>query len=129
MVRITVAGRGRSAGFTLMELLLVMLLVALLAGIAVPVVTTAIVRAKEAAVRENLRIMRTAIDDYYTDKGAYPPELEQLVVERYIRGIPSDPLADGHEQWLVVYGEDGGVTDVRSRSEKTASDGSVYANW
>lgn len=129
MVRITATGRRRAAGFTLMELLLVMLLVALLAGIAVPVVTTAIVRAKEAALKENLRVMRTAIDDYYTDKGAYPPDLEQLVVERYLRSIPSDPLADGGERWLIVYEEDGGVTDVRSRSESAASDGSVYTSW
>ncbi len=129
MVWHTVTGRGRSAGFTLMELLLVMLLVALLAGIAVPVVNTAIVRAKEAALRENLRVMRTAIDDYYTDKGAYPPDLEQLVAERYIRGVPSDPLADDGELWLVVHEEDGGIVDVRSRSEKAATDGSVYTSW
>lgn len=128
----TGTGKGARAGFTIMELMVVMVLVALLVGIAAPVVTTAIVRAKEAALKHDLRVMRTAIDDHYADKGVYPPELEALVAERYIRNIPTDPFTDSAATWVAVYDEneeDGGVVDVRSDSEKAATDGSLYSSW
>ena len=128
----TGTGKDACAGFTIMELMVVMVLVALLVGIAAPVVTTAIVRAKETALKHDLRVMRTAIDGYYADRGAYPPELEALVTERYIRNIPADPFTDSAATWIVVYDEneeDGGVVDVRSDSERTATDGSLYSSW
>lgn len=130
----TGTGKDASAGFTIMELMVVMVLVTLLVGIAAPVVTTAIVRAKETALRQNLRVMRTAIDDYYADRGAYPPDLDELVAARYIRDIPADPLSDQSQSksWIVIYDEteaDSGIVDVRSESQKTATDGSFYSTW
>lgn len=129
---VTGTGRRASAGFTIMELMVVMVLVALLVAIAAPVVTMTIGRAKETALRQNLRVMRVAIDDYYADKGIYPGELEELVAERYIRAIPVDPLDDRRASWVVVYGEDEqdeGIVDIKSGSERLSSDGSAYNTW
>lgn len=115
-----------------MELLVVLMILSLLAGLAAPVVSGAIDRAREAALKENLHVLRKAIDDYYADTGAYPPTLETLVERRYVRNIPADPLAqsDGGAAWRLEPGENGkGISNVSSRSENIASDGSRYDTW
>jgi general secretion pathway protein G len=129
--------QGRSAtlrtGFTLMEMLLVLLLVALLASLVAPVVTSGIQRARESTLKEDLYALRKAIDDYYADLGAYPPELDELVKRRYLRRIPPDPLTEKRETWVLVRAEDEkgkpGIVDVRSGSEERASDGSYFKDW
>jgi len=123
----------RCRGFTVMELLVVLLLVALLASLVTPLVTGSIHRAKESTLKENLYILRKAIDEYYTDAGAYPEELEALVEKRYIRKVPEDPLTGSKDTWILVHdeGEDGtgGIIDVRSGSEEKAGDGTRYSDW
>jgi general secretion pathway protein G len=124
----------RARGFTLIELLLVLVLVALLASLAAPVVTGSIGRAKEATLKEDLYNLRKAIDDYYADTGAYPPDLDQLVQKRYLRKVPVDPLTGSKETWRIVRTEDdkgksSGMIDIRSGSEDKGSDGVPYKEW
>ncbi|MGB5080900.1 MAG: prepilin-type N-terminal cleavage/methylation domain-containing protein [Burkholderiales bacterium] len=125
----------RRRGFTLMELVLVMLVLALLASLVAPVVTGGIQRARESTLKEDLYALRKAIDDYHADTGAYPPELEELVKRRYLRRIPPDPLTEKRDTWVVLRseeaagGKDKGIVDVRSGSQERASDGSYVKDW
>lgn len=124
----------RSCGFTIIELLVVLLLIALLAGIVTPVVNKSIVRAKEATLKENLFIVRKALDDYYADKGRYPEALKQLVDDRYLRYVPDDPVAETTQQWRLTFTDAGimqsrGIIDLRSMSAEISSEGSYYNEW
>jgi general secretion pathway protein G len=124
----------RARGFTLIELLLVLLLIALLASLVAPVVTGGIQRARESTLKEDLYALRKAIDDYYADLGAYPPELDELVKRRYLRRIPPDPVTEKRDTWILVRSEDekagkSGIVDVRSGSLEQASDGSYFKDW
>ena len=131
------ARAGAPAGFTLIEVLIVMTIIVVLAGIAMAVHTTALTRSKEAVLREDLRIMRDAIDQYYADKGKYPESLEALVSESYIRQVPQDPFTNSTTTWQTVQAEatpgtvstSPGIYDVKSGSDMTAMDGSRYADW
>jgi general secretion pathway protein G len=123
---------NRRAGFTLMELLMVLLVLGMLAALAAPAVSNSVGRGKEAALKENLQVLRKAIDDYYADNGSYPPALASLVTGRYVRSIPADPVAEPGDKtgWHVEYTDDGtGIRDLRSSSGKTAGDGSRYDQW
>ena len=119
-------------GFTIIELLVVLLLIALLASVVTPIVSKTIIRAKEATLKENLFIMRKALDDYYTDNGHYPEQLEVLVNQRYLRFIPIDPLTENTE-WSLTYTETNvtaqGIIDIHSQSSRQAKDGSNYNDW
>ena len=127
-----ITNTGKNKGFTIMELLVVLMLIALLASIVTPVVTKSIVRANESTLKENLFIMRKAIDDYYTDNGRYPEHLEQLTENKYLRFIPVDPTTD-QIQWDFSYTDNEqqtpGIIDIHSQSTKQASDGSNYNEW
>jgi general secretion pathway protein G len=130
MDRHTATGRQQS-GFSLMELLVVLVLIALLAAVVTPVVTKSIPRAKESTLKENLFIMRKAIDDYYADKQQYPESLQILVEEKYLRYIPDDPITETRQQWATVNAESeqGGIIDVHSESDKVSSEGTPYNQW
>ena len=124
-------------GFTLVEMLVVLLLVSLLASLAVPLVTGSIDRASESTLKEDLFIMRKAIDAYYADKQVYPETLTVLVEQRYLRAIPKDPLTGRIDSWRLDYREiagAGGVTmrgvaDVHSGHDGQSSEGTPYAQW
>lgn len=128
---------GGARGFTLLELIVVMTLIGLLVGIAIPAYRNATQRAKEATLRENLARMREAIDEYHTDKGEYPPALEDLVTAGYLRSLPVDPISESDSTWVVEYtpwelveeGEIAGIFDVRSGAEGTSLDGTSYEEW
>jgi len=130
-------GRQASAGFTLIELTVVVALIAVLAGMGVVQYRNAVVRTKEAVLMEDLFRMRDAIDQYYADKAKYPASLEALVAEGYLRQVPKDPDTNSTETWVTVPAEPDadnptaeiGIFDVKSGSEKTAIDGSRYADW
>jgi general secretion pathway protein G len=132
--------RSAQAGFTLLELLVVMTIVGILAAIAVPSLKNSPQRAREAALRENLFSMRSTIDAYHGDKGAYPADLQALVAEGYLRKIPVDPMTESAETWLLTYEElaepenpdevpEPGIIDVHSASTATALDGTLYKDW
>lgn len=121
-------------GFTLIEVLVVIVLISILAAVTVPVVSGSVERAREAALKENLQVMRKSLDDYFADHGRYPASLETLVDQRYLRFLPEDPVLDSPTQkWeteLTRYSDGGeGIHDIHSTSGGTATDGSRYADW
>lgn len=122
---------SRSGGFTFVELMVVMGIVALLLTIALPRYFEGLQRAREAVLREDLAVMRDAIGHYYGDKGAYPLVLESLVEQKYLRAIPEDPITEQSDSWIVQPPPDftPGVYDVRSGATGTATDGSSYGDW
>lgn len=120
------------AGFTLIELLVVMAIVALLASLAAPRYFESVDKAKEAALRTNLKVVRDAIDKYHSDRGKYPENLQALVAGRFLRSIPVDPLTDSFETWVVITHPDGvtsGVYDLKSAATGTGRDGTAFASW
>jgi general secretion pathway protein G len=122
----------RKRGFTLIELLVVMAILATLLAIAAPRYFESVDRAKEAALRSDLRLLREAIDKYKADTGEYPKDLEQLAQARYLRAIPVDPITTKSSTWVAEGNPDGvtpGVYDVRSGAPGRARDGSPYAAW
>lgn len=131
MARHLQTGKRRSvAGFTLMELVVVLFIVALLAALAVPSVSGSIRRAQETALTQNLSVMRKAIDDFRADRAEWPENLELLVDERYIRFVPEDTVAEDGAGWVVIKAEDeAGIVDVRSTSSKVGSNGVAYSAW
>jgi len=137
MERPTTAGETRcSAGFTLIELITVVALIAILAAIALPNYRLAIIQSREAVLKENLFRLRDLIDQYYVDKGQYPPSLEVLVEEGYLRKLPVDPMTQDAD-WSPVYAEPDpdqpaetpGVYDVKSFSEAPSLAGTPYNEW
>ena len=135
MVPITVTGepmmKRQCQGFTLVELLLVLFLVALLASLVVPVATRSIDQARESTLKEDLQVLRKAIDSYYANTGRYPDNLSQLADKRYIRKVPVDPITERANSWIEVpvEGTRGGIIDVHSGAEGKAADGSSYRDW
>ena len=126
------ARRTQLSGFTLIEMLVVMAILATLLSIAAPRYFESLDRAKEAALRTDLRVMREAIDKHVADTGRLPDSLQALVSEKYLRNVPIDPLTDTSTDWIPVPHPDGqtpGLYDVRSGAAGTARDGSVFANW
>jgi general secretion pathway protein G len=128
-----VRGDMQARGFTLFELLLVMLVVSLLASLVAPVVVGGIQRARESTLKSDLYALRKAIDDYNVDNGTYPAELDDLVKKRYLRRIPPDPVTEKHDTWVLVRAEDEqagkGILDIRSGSPEKATDGSYFKDW
>lgn len=125
-----IATARRRAGFTMIELLVVMSIIALLATLAVPRYFQHIERAKEAVLRDNLHQMRDAIDKYYGDNGRYPSQLDDLVKHKYLRSIPPDPFTESATTWVAEAPEGGaGVADVHSGASGAGRDGTPYNTW
>ena len=119
-------------GFTLIELLVVMAIIATLLSIVSPRYFHSIDKAKETVLRQDLAIMRDAIDKFYSDMGSYPITLDELVERRYLRSIPIDPLTESNETWIEMpplNEEEEGVYDVASGYNGQALDGSYYEEW
>jgi general secretion pathway protein G len=124
--------RRKGEGFTLVELMVVLTVIALLLSIVVPDYIGKMRRAEEAVLKENLTVMRDALDKHYADAGKYPRALDELVSKRYLRSIPNDPFTQSTSTWVVVAPNDpakGGVYDVRSGAKGTGSDGRAYERW
>ena len=129
-------GNGQR-GFTLIELLIVVTLIVVLAGIGMSTYSTSVTRAKEAVLRENLFRMRDSIDQFYADKGSYPPDLSSLVTSGYMRQIPKDPFTESADTWQTVMSEPDpaapnaapGIYDVKSGAPGVGLDGTPYSDW
>jgi general secretion pathway protein G len=123
---------GRRRGFTLVELLVVMAIIATLLTIAVPRYFRSLERSREAVLRQDLATLREQIDKFYGDTGKYPQTLAVLVEKNYLRRIPVDPIAKAADKWIVVNSddpEDNGVKDVKSGAEGMGENGVLYVSW
>jgi len=126
-----------SAGFTMLELMVVMSLIVILSTMGLVQYRQSVVRSREAVLKADLFQMRDAIDQYYADKNQYPSALDALVSDGYLRKLPKDPFTDSDSSWQTVPAEpdannpvaEPGVYDVKSGSDGTALDGSRYAEW
>jgi general secretion pathway protein G len=107
----------RRNGFTLVELMVVLAVIALLLSVVVPDYMGKMRRAEEAVLQENLAVMRDSLDKHYADTGKYPGSLEELVAKHYLRAIPKDPFTQSASTWVAVPPQDtrkGNVWDVKS---------------
>ncbi len=140
MARTTVTGNAagtvfcprRRRGFTLIELLVVMSIIATLLMIAVPRYFHSLERSKEVVLRQDLAVMRDAIDKFYGDLARYPESLAELVERRYLRSVPTDPETKSSATWVLIQSEDAetpGARDVRSGAQGAASDGTQFETW
>ncbi|MGA8732107.1 MAG: type II secretion system protein [Terracidiphilus sp.] len=129
--------KKQAAGFTLMELMIVMAIISVLATLAIPSFIGAIKSAREAVLREDLHVMRAAIDSYTMDKQKAPQSMDDLVQNGYLRNIPEDPMTHSRETWVTdtsdslhsVDETDPGIDDIHSGSNETGSDGQPYSAW
>jgi general secretion pathway protein G len=123
----------KARGFTVIELLVVLAAIALLLAVAAPRYVAHLDHAREVALRQNLHGLRDAIDKFYGDQGRYPANLEELVLKRYLRALPEDPVTQRTDSWVLLgpNGQpgSGAVFDVRSGAPGKALDGSAYASW
>jgi general secretion pathway protein G len=129
--------RRKDAGFTLIELMIVMAIIGVLAVVAVPSFVGAIRQAREAVLKEDLHVLRAAIDSYTMDKQKAPQALDDLVQDGYLREIPVDPITHSKDSWVTdtsdtlssVEQTDSGIDDIHSGSQETGSDGQPYSSW
>jgi len=119
-------------GFTLLELLVVLAIMALLVTLVSPQYFTGMTKAEEETLKENLRTVRDALDKFYSDTGRYPESLNELVERRYLRTLPFDPMTESDETWVLVQTRQEksiGIRDLHSGSTATARDGTTYDTW
>ena len=117
-------------GFTLIELLIVVSIIGILATLATPSYLTSVVKAREAALRQDLFTLRDVIDQHRADQGKYPSSLQALVSAGYLRAIPKDPFTNSNTTWQeMADATEGGVFDVFSGSEYVGTNGTPYNRW
>jgi general secretion pathway protein G len=121
-------------GFTFVEIMIVLVIIGILLTLAQPSFSTSVQRAREAALKENLFIMREVLDQHYADHGEYPPSLEALVEKRYLRRIPKDPITGSEATWVLIQdqnedGTEAGIFDIKSSSEQVGMDGTAHNTW
>lgn len=132
----TRSGRG-AGGFTLIELIIVMAIIAILASLAVPSYLASMKAAKEAVLKQDLHVMRNAIDSYTMDKEKAPQSLDDLVQAGYLKSIPTDPMTNSNDSWVTstddtlesVDQSEPGINDVHSGSQQVGSNGQMYSTW
>jgi len=134
--RLRPSARARR-GFTFVELMIVMAIIAVLLSVAIPIYNRSIIRAKESVLKNNLFTMRTVIDEYTYDKQKAPQTLQDLVSEGYLRQIPVDPITGTADSWKIIQEDasntvnqaEPGIFDVRSGSDKISLEGTPYSDW
>ena len=124
--------RHKRNGFTLVELMVVMAIIAMLLAIAAPRYFHGVDKSREAVLHENLALTRQALDKYFGDNGRYPDALDELVSKKYLRSLPVDPITDSSETWAIVPPDasgKGAVFDIKSGAQGIGRDGSAYKDW
>ena len=129
--------KRRRAGFTMVELMIVMAIIAVLLSVALPIYNRSIIRAKESVLKNNLFTLRTVIDEYTYDKQKAPQTLNDLVSDGYLRQIPIDPITGTADSWKIIMEDasntvnqsEPGIFDVRSGADKTSLEGTPYSEW
>ena len=128
---------SRRAGFTMVELMIVLTIVSILVSVAVPLYQRSIIRTKETILKQNLFTLRVVIDEYTFDKQKAPQSLEDLVEAGYLREVPVDPIVGDNQSWRVIMEDavtsvdqtEPGIFDVRSASDAISLEGTPYAEW
>ena len=113
---------GRSQGFTLMELIIVVAVIGILAVMALPNLKDVPRRAREATLKNNVHTMRSVIDQFKADRGVYPPALDELVEKGYLRRIPFDSITKSQETWILEY-EEQDTEDPPAEADESAPRG------
>ena len=125
--------RNTREGYSLIELMIVVAIIGILVALAVPSFQHSAVKAREAALKQNLQTIRTVLDQHYADKGFYPPSLETLVEAGYLRQVPTDPFAETADAWVIEFEENpdaqSGIFDVHSGSDGLSTNGTPYHEW
>lgn len=124
-------------GFSLIEMMIVLTIISILASISIPMYQVAILRAKEAVLKDNLHGLRTIIDQYTADKKTAPQSLEDLVDAGYYREIPKDPITESRTTWQLEFGNttmipdqlETGIVNIHSGSATVSSEGTPYNEW
>jgi general secretion pathway protein G len=125
-------------GFTLIELMIVISIIAILMSVAIPNYLRSLAHARESALKQDLHTLRSAIDQYTLDKQKAPQALDDIVQAGYLREIPKDPMTNSNTTWQVVQDQDtimttdqdqGGIVDVHSGSTQMSSEGTAYNTW
>ncbi len=133
----SLAPSPRFRGFTFIEMMVVMAIIAVLISMAIPIYQKSIIRARESVLSNNLFTLRTVIDNYTYDKEKAPSTLQDLVTEGYLRQVPSDPMTGTSQDWKVIMEDPGsavnqdnpGIFDIRSGSDKIGLNGIPYSDW
>lgn len=116
-------------GFTLIEMLVVMAIVALLLSLATPRYFGAIDKSKEIVLQDNLRTVRLQLDKFLADKGRYPKSIDELVQAGYLRSIPFDPITESNQTWILMESKEPdrpGIRDIHSGAQGVSKDGVAY---
>src|ERR1035437_1268391 len=129
--------RRHDAGFTLVELMIVMAIIGVLATLAIPSFVGALKQAREAVLKEDLHVLRTAIDSYTADKQKAPQSLEDLITDGYLKSVPEDPMTHSKDTWVTdtsdtlssVDQTDAGINTIHSGSQDQGSDGQPSSAW
>jgi len=133
----TRASSKAQQGFTLLELMIVMIIIGILAAIAVPAYLQSVRKAKEAVLREDLHVMRSAIDAYTVDKQKAPQALDDLLQAGYLKVMPKDPITNRTDTWVPgqedtlssIDQTQSGINDVHSGAQESSSEGTSYSTW
>jgi len=124
--------RFKCNGFTLVELLVVLAIIAMLLSLAAPRYFNSMDKSKETVLRENLAMTRQALDKYFGDNGKYPDTLDDLITKKYLRSLPVDPFTESSTTWTIISPDTpdkGVVFDIKSGSPGKGMDGSAYKDW